>query len=91
MQAGKAVEGLAVDCGFEGGDFRFAVVNDLSSPHFLPGAAKYGDVESLLQLAKLESLVLFKPDPKMPRGPERDAMLASIIAQAAAKGDKPSK
>jgi hypothetical protein len=89
-QADKAVHGLAVDCGFEGGEFRFAG-QKLDSPHFLPGAVKYGDVDTLLKLVKLDSMILFKPDPAMPRGPERDLMLASLIAEAAAKQADKSK
>jgi hypothetical protein len=87
VQADKSVHGLAVDCGFEGGDFRFAG-QSLESPHFLPGAAKYGDVETLLQLVRLDSLILYKPDPKLPRGPERDLMLATLIAEAAKAREK---
>jgi hypothetical protein len=48
-QAGTTVSGLTVDS-----SFRFANVTELESPHLLPGAAKYGDVDALLKLAKAE-------------------------------------
>ena len=34
------------------GDFRFADVTAFDDPDFLPGGAKYGDIDSLLQLAE---------------------------------------
>jgi hypothetical protein len=53
-QAGEIVSGLSID-----NSFRFADIENLDSPHLLPGAVKYGDVESLLALAKSESMTVF--------------------------------
>ncbi len=53
-QSDDAVTGLFVDT-----SFRFADVEQLSSPHLLPGAVKYGDVDALTALARPKSLVLF--------------------------------
>lgn len=49
-QAGKSLDRVAVRLG----DFRFGKVLDLHSPDFLPGGAKYGDVEGLLALGTAE-------------------------------------
>lgn len=49
-QAGKALDRTALFLG----DFRFGRVLDLQSPDFLPGGAKYGDVEGLLLLGTSE-------------------------------------
>jgi dienelactone hydrolase len=53
-QSGENVHGLVVDT-----SFRFTDVEQLNSPHMLPGAVKYGDVDALLALARPQSLVLF--------------------------------
>jgi dienelactone hydrolase len=65
-QAGDVVSGLVVDT-----SFRFADSDELNSPHLLPGAAKYGDLEALLSLAKPKSLVIFGA---------KDAGLAGLAA-----------
>jgi len=49
-QAGGAFARAAIHVG----DFRFGRVLDLHSPDFLPGGAKYGDVEGLLTLGEGE-------------------------------------
>jgi hypothetical protein len=45
-QAGDAVDKAAIDAG----GFRFASLDRLNDPMFLPGAVKYGDVPALLAL-----------------------------------------
>ena len=49
-QAGKAFDQAALRVG----EFRFGNVLDLRSPDFLPGGAKYGDVQALLTLGSGE-------------------------------------
>jgi len=39
--------------------FRFADLEQLESPHLLPGAVKYGDVDALIALAKPERIIVF--------------------------------
>ncbi len=46
-QAGVAIDALAIDAG----KFRFAGVTSIDDPNFFPGAAKYGDLDSLLALS----------------------------------------
>jgi dienelactone hydrolase len=53
-QAGEVVDRLAVDT-----SFRFADLEQLESPHLLPGAVKYGDVDALIALAKPERIIVF--------------------------------
>jgi dienelactone hydrolase len=53
-QAGEIVSGLSID-----DSFRFVDIEGLDSPHLLPGAVKYGDVEALLALAKPASITVF--------------------------------
>jgi hypothetical protein len=45
--AGEALGRVAV----ETADFKFIKVMDIRDPDILPGAAKYGDIDSLLRLA----------------------------------------
>lgn len=49
-QAGKALDRVALNLG----EFRFGRVLDLHSPDFVPGGAKYGDVDGLLTLGSAE-------------------------------------
>jgi hypothetical protein len=49
-QAGKALDRVALQLG----EFRFGRVLDLHSPDFVPGGAKYGDVDGLLTLGSAE-------------------------------------
>lgn len=46
-RAGEAIDRLAIDTG----GFHFADITSIDDPDFLPGGAKYGDVEALLALA----------------------------------------
>ncbi|HEY2148553.1 MAG TPA: hypothetical protein VGH32_11485, partial [Pirellulales bacterium] len=46
-QAGDAADRLAIDTG----GFHFADISSIDDPDFLPGGAKYGDVEALLGLS----------------------------------------
>jgi hypothetical protein len=46
-QAGDAIDRLAIDTRH----FRFADITSIDDPDFLPGAAKYGDLEALLALS----------------------------------------
>ena len=46
-QAGSAIDRLAIATGH----FRFANITSIDDPDFLPGAAKYGDLEALLALS----------------------------------------
>jgi len=49
-QAGRGLDRVALRLG----DFRFGRILDLHSPDFLPGGAKYGDVDGLLALGQAE-------------------------------------
>jgi dienelactone hydrolase len=88
-QAGDAVSGLVIDT-----SFRFADIDALDSPHLLPGAVKFGDVEALLALAKPDRLIAFgklglafatsqmrgrKPDIKLFGGRKPDAFSQSAV------------
>ena len=42
----------------ETGGFEFINVNTIRHPDFLPGAAKYGDIKSLISLAKTRPWVV---------------------------------
>ena len=53
-------------------------IEGLDSPHLLPGAAKYGDVDALLALAKAASVTVF--------GGAKDAAL--VEAASALRGNK---
>lgn len=57
-QAGKALDRVALHLG----EFRFGYVLDLHSPDFVPGGAKYGDVDGLLTLGSAELNRLDKTD-----------------------------
>ncbi len=57
-QAGKALDRAALHLG----EFRFGRVLDLHSPDFVPGGAKYGDVDGLLTLGSAELNRLDKTD-----------------------------
>ena len=45
------------------GGFRFGKVLDLHSPDFLPGGAKYGDVDGLIALGQSELQRMDAADP----------------------------
>jgi dienelactone hydrolase len=57
-QSGKMVDRVALHLG----EFRFGRVLDLHSPDFLPGGAKYGDVDGLITLGESELQRLNAPD-----------------------------
>ena len=57
-QSGKALDRVALHLG----EFRFGRVLDLHSPDFLPGGAKYGDVDGLITLGQSELQRLNAPD-----------------------------
>ncbi len=57
-QSGKMVDRVALHLG----EFRFGRVLDLHSPDFLPGGAKYGDVDGLITLGQSELQRLNAPD-----------------------------
>jgi hypothetical protein len=57
-QSGKMVNRVALHLG----EFRFGRVLDLHSPDFLPGGAKYGDVDGLITLGESELQRLNAPD-----------------------------
>ncbi len=57
-QSGKALDRVALHLG----EFRFGRILDLHSPDFLPGGAKYGDVEGLITLGESELQRLNAPD-----------------------------
>ena len=57
-QSGKALDRVALHLG----EFRFGRVLDLHSPDFLPGGAKYGDVDGLITLGESELQRLNAPD-----------------------------
>lgn len=57
-QSGKALDRVALHLGA----FRFGRVLDLHSPDFLPGGAKYGDVDGLITLGESELQRLNAPD-----------------------------
>jgi hypothetical protein len=57
-QSGKALDRVALHLG----EFRFGRVLDLHAPDFLPGGAKYGDVEGLITLGESELQRLNAPD-----------------------------
>lgn len=57
-QCGKALDRVALHLG----EFRFGRVLDLHSPDFLPGGAKYGDVDGLITLGESELQRLNAPD-----------------------------
>jgi len=58
-QSGKMVDRVALHLG----EFRFGRVLDLHSPDFLPGGAKYGDVEGLISLGESELNRMTQSDP----------------------------
>ena len=58
-QSGKALDRVALHLG----EFRFGRVLDLQSPDFLPGGAKYGDVEGLISLGESELNRMTQSDP----------------------------
>jgi hypothetical protein len=58
-QSGKALDRVALHLG----EFRFGRVLDLHSPDFLPGGAKYGDVEGLISLGESELNRMTQSDP----------------------------
>jgi hypothetical protein len=58
-QSGKMVDRVALHLG----EFRFGRVLDLQSPDFLPGGAKYGDVEGLISLGESELNRMTQSDP----------------------------
>lgn len=58
-QAGRGLDRVALRLG----DFRFGRILDLHSPDFLPGGAKYGDVDGLLALGQAELQRLTTADP----------------------------
>ena len=60
-QAGKALDRVALHLG----DFRFGKVLDLHSPDFLPGGAKYGDVDGLIALGQAELHRMAQADPSL--------------------------
>jgi dienelactone hydrolase len=57
--SGKMVDRVALHLG----EFRFGRVLDLQSPDFLPGGAKYGDVEGLISLGESELNRMTQSDP----------------------------
>jgi dienelactone hydrolase len=57
-QSGNMVNRVALHLG----EFRFGRVLDLHSPDFLPGGAKYGDVEGLITLGESELQRMSAPD-----------------------------
>ncbi len=57
-QSGKALDRVALHLGA----FRFGRVLDLHAPDFLPGGAKYGDVDGLITLGESELQRLDAPD-----------------------------
>lgn len=57
-QSGKALDRVALHLGA----FRFGRVLDLHAPDFLPGGAKYGDVDGLITLGESELQRLNAPD-----------------------------
>jgi dienelactone hydrolase len=57
-QSGKALDRVALHLG----EFRFGRILDLHSPDFLPGGAKYGDVDGLITLGQSELQRLSAPD-----------------------------
>jgi len=57
-QSGKALDRVALHLGA----FRFGRVLDLHAPDFLPGGAKYGDVDGLITLGESELQRLSAPD-----------------------------
>ena len=58
-QSGKGLDRVALHLG----GFRFGKVLDLHSPEFLPGGAKYGDVEGLIALGQSELQRMDAADP----------------------------
>ena len=58
-QSGKTLDRVALHLG----EFRFGRVLDLHSPDFLPGGAKYGDVEGLISLGESELNRMTQSDP----------------------------
>ena len=58
-QSGKSLDRVALHLG----EFRFGRVLDLHSPDFLPGGAKYGDVEGLISLGESELNRMTQSDP----------------------------
>jgi dienelactone hydrolase len=58
-QSGKALDRVALHLG----EFRFGRGLDLHSPDFLPGGAKYGDVEGLISLGESELNRMTQSDP----------------------------
>jgi hypothetical protein len=47
FMAGRALDRVAI----ESAGFKFIKVNDIRHPDLMPGAAKYGDIDALLNLA----------------------------------------
>jgi dienelactone hydrolase len=74
-QAGGAIDKAAIDTG----GFRFASLDRVSDPMFLPGAAKYGDVPALLTLGAPGKLWL--------AGESGNTTLAATAYAAAGKAD----
>lgn len=58
-QSGPALDRVAVHLG----EFRFGRVLDIHSPDFLPGGAKYGDVDGLITLGQSELNSMNTSDP----------------------------
>jgi dienelactone hydrolase len=75
--AARAIAGPAVDAAvLQPSGFRFAELDRIDHPHFLPGAVKYGDVPALLALGAPHRVWLV--------GPEAEGLKAVQQAYAAA-------
>ena len=76
-QAGGAIEKCAIDTG----GFRFASLDRLNHPMFLPGAVKYGDVPALLALNAPHKLWVGGED--QDKDPRLDIIAATYTTAAA--------
>lgn len=84
-QAGDAVSGAALDTA----GFRFAQVNELADPRFLPGAVKYGDLPTLMALAAPRPLWIAGEGDVLPAPVAEVYRAAASAAQRAAGAAEP--
>jgi hypothetical protein len=74
--AGERITRAALDAG----TFRFDTVDRIDAPDFLPGAARYGDVDALLALGASEIWLAGRPAPP-----------PLVTSVRAARGDRPAR
>jgi hypothetical protein len=86
--AARAVaDGAIAAAVLDSGAFRFANVNDLWSPDFLPAGAKYGDLPGLLALGAPSPLYVLGDDPPLLRAAYAAANAPSAL-QIGARPDR---